>query len=81
MTYETDDGRTTSAEAVAAFARALEHLNFGWAFVRLAMRLPLVCEFVQLMVDAADGGPRLIRRRHHASVTCSVAKSSEESAG
>ncbi|HYO99546.1 MAG TPA: methyltransferase [Pyrinomonadaceae bacterium] len=75
MTYETGDGHTTtSAEGVAAFARALEHLNFGWAFAACAIRLPLVCEFVQLLVDAAGGGPRLIRRRR-AGVTCSVARS------
>jgi len=72
MTYETDDGRTC-AEGVAALARALEHLNFGWALIGCVMRLPLVREFVQLLVDAAGGGPRLIRRR--AAVTCSVARS------
>ena len=72
MTYETNDGHA-SAEGVAAFARALEHLNFGWAFMGCAMRLPLVREFVQLLVDAAGGGPRLIRRR--VAVTCSVDRS------
>jgi hypothetical protein len=74
MTYEMEGGRASSAEeGIAAFARALEHLNFGWAFAGFAMRLPLVCQFLQLLVDAAGGGPRLIRRR--VSVTCSDAKS------
>ena len=50
-------------EGVAAFARALEHIHLGWAFVGWTMRLPLVEPFLQLLVDAVGGGPRQIVRR------------------
>lgn len=45
-------------EGVAALARALEHLHAGWALGGWALRLPGVSGIVQLMVDAAGGGPR-----------------------
>jgi hypothetical protein len=47
-------------EGVAALARAFEHINLGWALAGCAMRLPVVRGFLQLVVDAAGGGPRPI---------------------
>lgn len=62
LTYDPRDG-TPSEEGVAAFARALEHIHLGWAFVGWTMRLPLVEPLSQLLVDAVGGGPRQIVRR------------------
>ena len=67
MTYETLEGGETE-EGVAAFARALEHINFAWALAGAAMRLPPARQFLQLLVDASGGEPRAVRRR--GSVTC-----------
>ncbi len=61
LTYQPRDGR--SVEGVAALARGLEHLHLGWAFIGCTMRLPLVCSLLQLIIDAAGGGPRVIARR------------------
>ena len=61
VTYERCDGSAPET-GVRAVARALEHLNFGWAMAGALMRLPLVREFAQLLADATGGGPRLIRR-------------------
>lgn len=61
MSYE-PDGIGSPDEGVAAFARALEHLNFGWAFVGMFMRLPVVRPCLQLLVDANGGEARLIPR-------------------
>jgi protein-S-isoprenylcysteine O-methyltransferase Ste14 len=55
MTYEAE-GRTW--EGVGALARALEHLHLGWALVGWALRLPGVVTIVQVVADAAGGGPR-----------------------
>lgn len=49
-------------DGVVALARALEHIHLGWAYAGWAMRLPLVAQFVQLVVDASGGEARLIRR-------------------
>ena len=56
--YEAADG-TGGASGVAAVARALEHIHVGWAFVGALLRLPIVGELVQLLVDASGGEPRL----------------------
>lgn len=45
------------ASGVGAFARALEHLHLGWAAVAWVLLLPGLGRFVQLVVDAAGGGP------------------------
>jgi hypothetical protein len=49
-----------SVEGVRALGRALEHLNFGWAIAGTALRLPLVWQTVQLLMDASGLGPRLV---------------------
>jgi protein-S-isoprenylcysteine O-methyltransferase Ste14 len=50
-------------DGVAALARALESIHLGWAFVGWTLRLPIVRQVVQLLVDAAGGGP------HHLTTT------------
>lgn len=61
MTYEPENG-TPSEEGIAAFARALEHLNFGWALAAFALRLPVFRQLVQLLMDASGMGPQRIPR-------------------
>ena len=65
ITYDPGDG-TPDEAGVAAIGRALEHINFAWAFAGMAMRLPLVSVVLQAIVDASGGGPQRIRR------TCTV---------
>jgi protein-S-isoprenylcysteine O-methyltransferase Ste14 len=62
MTYDPMDG-TAAEEGVCAFARALEHLNLGWAYIGACMRLPLIRNVLQLLSDASGLGPQLILRR------------------
>jgi hypothetical protein len=62
ITYDPGDG-TPDEEGVAAIGRALEHINFAWAFAGMAMRLPLVSGLLQALVDLSGGGPQRIRRR------------------
>jgi protein-S-isoprenylcysteine O-methyltransferase Ste14 len=62
MTYDPMDG-TAAEEGVCAFARGLEHLNLGWAYIGACMRLPLIRNVLQLLCDASGLGPQLIRRR------------------
>ncbi|HWZ42811.1 MAG TPA: hypothetical protein VNW97_05015 [Candidatus Saccharimonadales bacterium] len=62
ITYEPMDG-TPPESGVAAFARALEHLNFGWAWLGALLRLPLICHLTQLLLDAGGLGPQKIERR------------------
>lgn len=49
-----------SESGVLAFARALEHLNFGWAFCGFVLRLPVVHHAAQLLTDTAGFGPRTL---------------------
>jgi protein-S-isoprenylcysteine O-methyltransferase Ste14 len=59
ITYESGDG-SWSASGVEALARALEHIHLGWASVGFLVRLPVVCEFAQLVADASGAEPRTI---------------------
>ena len=61
ITYESIDG-SYRASGIHAIARALEHIHLGWAFAGFALRLPLVSNVVQLIVDASGGQPRLVLR-------------------
>jgi protein-S-isoprenylcysteine O-methyltransferase Ste14 len=49
-------------DGVAAFARALEHVNFACALLGMAMRLPVVRPVLQVIVDASGGGPMRVSR-------------------
>jgi protein-S-isoprenylcysteine O-methyltransferase Ste14 len=60
ITYASEND-SYSASGVAAIARALEHVHFGWAMVGFALRLPVISTAVQLIVDASGGGPRAVR--------------------
>jgi len=64
---------TASVEGVRAMGRALEHLNLGWAVAGIALRLPLVWQFVQVMMDASGLGPRIPA----AALSCPVSESTE----
>ena len=59
ITYEPGDG-TRDATGVEAVARALEHVHLGWALLGCLLRLPVICQFAQLLTDASGGGPRKI---------------------
>jgi hypothetical protein len=65
MTYDPMDG-SPPEDGVRAFARGLEHINLGWALAGAMLRLPGMCEFVQLLMDASSLGPRTIPRRNKA---------------
>jgi protein-S-isoprenylcysteine O-methyltransferase Ste14 len=58
--YEAPDG--AAAEGIAAIARALEHVHFGWALIGFAARLPVARHVLQLIFDAAGGGRRPVQR-------------------
>ena len=64
ITYDPMDG-TDGDEGVGAFARALEHINLGWAFAGVCLRLPGIKHLVQMLLDASGLGPRFIPRRSH----------------
>jgi len=66
ITYDPMDG-TAPEEGVAAFARALEHINLAWAYTGVYFRLPVVRTLVQLLIDAGGLGPKMVERR-----SCSV---------
>jgi len=61
ITYAPADGGAEEG-GVAAFARALEHVNFATAVLGMAMRLPILRPALQLIVDASGGGPMRVRR-------------------
>ncbi len=56
LTYESGEGVRWSG--VAALARAMEHLNLGWAMTGWALSLPVLRHFAQLCGDAFGAGPR-----------------------
>jgi protein-S-isoprenylcysteine O-methyltransferase Ste14 len=60
MGYDPGDGSGT-VEGVRALGRALEHLNLAWAVAGIGLRLPLVWQFVQVVMDASGLGPRDLR--------------------
>jgi Phospholipid methyltransferase len=62
ITYAPADGGAEE-DGVAAFARALEHVNFACAMMGMAMRLPILRPALQLIVDASGDGPMRVRRR------------------
>lgn len=63
MRYDPNDG-SAAVDGVRALGRALEHLHLGWALSGAALRLPLVWQSVQLLMDASGLGPRLIGEAH-----------------
>ena len=69
ITYVPGDG-SRDATGVAAVARALEHIHFGWALLGGLLRLPGICQFAQLLTDASGGEPRRVADTGSASVSC-----------
>jgi hypothetical protein len=61
ITYAPADGGAEE-DGVAAFARALEHVNLACAMLGMALRLPIIRPLLQLIVDASGGGPVRVRR-------------------
>jgi protein-S-isoprenylcysteine O-methyltransferase Ste14 len=57
ITYDPGDGAADS-EGVAALGRALEHVHLGWALLGMFVRLPGVCQALQLITDASGGAQR-----------------------
>jgi len=66
MRYEPGDGGET-VDGVRAMARALEHINFGWAVAGAVLRMPGVWQTVQLLMDASGLGPRIPAASHAAA--------------
>ena len=60
MTYESD---AVEDAGLAALARALEHVNLGYALAGMALRLPGINAALQAIVDASGGGPMPVARR------------------
>ena len=69
MTYEPGDG-SPEEEGVAAFARAIEHIHFGWAFLGATMRLTVIRTALQLLADSTGLGPQVIPRRDVSTALC-----------
>jgi protein-S-isoprenylcysteine O-methyltransferase Ste14 len=61
ITYAPADGGAEE-DGVAAFGRALEHVNLPCALLGMAMRLPVVRPVLQVIVDASGGGPMRVSR-------------------
>jgi hypothetical protein len=57
MRYDPADG-SKSVDGVRAMGRALEHLNLGWALAGITLRLPVIWQLIQLLMDASGLGPR-----------------------
>jgi len=57
LRYDPGDGSAV-VEGIRALARALEHLHLGWAWCGAGLRLPVVWQGVQLLMDASGLGPR-----------------------
>jgi protein-S-isoprenylcysteine O-methyltransferase Ste14 len=64
MRYDPKDGSCT-VDGIRAMGRALEHLDLGWALCGTVVRLPCVWQLVQLFMDAAGLGPRVINCELH----------------
>lgn len=59
MRYIPADG-SSAVDGIRAMGRALEHLNFGWAFVGFLLRMPGIWQVSQLLMDASGLGPRTL---------------------
>ena len=59
LRYHPADG-TPPQEGLLAFARVLEHINLFWAWCAMILRLPLLHQAVQLVLDLGGFGPRAI---------------------
>jgi protein-S-isoprenylcysteine O-methyltransferase Ste14 len=60
MTYESE---AVEEEGLAALARSLEHINFIYALLGMALRLPGVNAALQTILDVSGGEPMPVVRR------------------
>ncbi len=61
VAYAHDDGRIEE-DGVLAIARAFEHINLLFAILGWFMRLPLISQVLQIIVDGSgERGPKVIR--------------------
>jgi protein-S-isoprenylcysteine O-methyltransferase Ste14 len=61
MRYVPRDG-SGSVEGVRALGCALEHLSLSWALAGILLRMPIIWQSVQLVMDASGLGPRVLRK-------------------
>lgn len=66
ITYDPRDGGDEE-DGVAAFARALEHVNLAFALLGMAMRLPGIGCVLRVVLDASGGAPQPVAWRGAAS--------------
>jgi protein-S-isoprenylcysteine O-methyltransferase Ste14 len=59
MTYEAQD---REQDGLGALARALEHVNLGWALFGIFLRLPGLNQLIQTILDVSGGGPMTVKR-------------------
>jgi protein-S-isoprenylcysteine O-methyltransferase Ste14 len=64
MRYVPRDG-SGGVEGVRALGCALEHLNLNWALAGIVLRMPIIWQSVQLVMDASGLGPRVLRKNKH----------------
>ena len=53
ITYRAADGES-EVQGIQAIARALDHLNFGWAFCGWMLRLPLIGWVAELITEGVS---------------------------
>ncbi len=61
ITYDPRDG-SEPEDGIRAIGRGLEHIQIGWAFAGACLRLPVLGDVVQLLMDASGFGPRFVLR-------------------
>jgi protein-S-isoprenylcysteine O-methyltransferase Ste14 len=61
MRYVPRDG-SGSVERVRALGCALEHMSLSWALAGIVLRMPIIWQSVQLVMDASGLGPRVLRK-------------------
>ena len=59
LRYEPADG-TSPEEGLLAFARALEHINLFWTWCGMILRLPILHQAIQFILDLSGFGPLTI---------------------
>jgi protein-S-isoprenylcysteine O-methyltransferase Ste14 len=64
MRYVPRDG-SGGVEGVRALGCALEHMNLSWALAGSVLRMPIIWQSVQLVMDASGLGPRVLRKDEH----------------
>ncbi len=58
--YDPADG-SKPVEGIRALGRSLEHIHLAWALAGMTMRLPLLWQAIQLVMDASGLGPRTVQ--------------------